>query len=153
MKTVQGHPGAVRLRGSFLFFATLSLAHTGVLIYFSLLHSVPTIPGDSDGWSLQVDRQLLMHIGAYALLFGWLHATFLRAPRRSLRAKCIALALTLACGLGLILELWQLVVPGRAFDWGDVVANVAGATAAALLVLVHAVYVARQQCELAEEQR
>ena len=133
MITVQGHSGAVCPRGSFLFFAALSLVHTGVLIYFSLFHAVPTIPGDSNTWSLRVDKQLLMHIAVYAVLFGLLHATFSRAPRRSLRAMSVFLALALACALGLVLELGQLAVPTRAFEWGDLLANVLGVALAVLL--------------------
>lgn len=65
----------------------------------------------------------LVHFCMYSALGGWF-GSFLRPASTSL--------LLLLAGYGLGMELGQEFVPGRGFDWLDIVANSAGALAGIL---------------------
>lgn len=73
-----------------------------------------------------------LHVPGYALL-GWtLFLAFIRG--RSPRAgAAVALAILVATIYGGLLEIHQMQVPGRYASLGDVILNLAGATAGALL--------------------
>ena len=74
-----------------------------------------------------------VHFAEYAVL-GFLVARALRltAPGRP-RRRSFAIAVALAAAYGLTDEVHQLFVPERAFEWGDLAADAAGAALGAAI--------------------
>jgi VanZ family protein len=87
------------------------------VILFSLLPGsmVPRVPLN--------DKQ--EHFTAYLVL------ALIPAAAVNRRGRVLAAVLSMAC-LGAALEVFQLRIPGRAFEWGDVLANCAGTLAGML---------------------
>ena len=72
-----------------------------------------------------------VHAAEYAVLgFLLARALLLTGPHRT-RARNFALAAGLGAAYGLTDELHQLLVPERAFEWGDLAADALGAAAGA----------------------
>ncbi len=77
----------------------------------------------------------MLHFVAYAVLTVLLFCCWRATAARSRLAIAIGRASIIANGYGLFLELYQLRVPGRDFQWSDILANCAGVVIAALLLL------------------
>ena len=77
----------------------------------------------------------VLHFVAYAVLTMLLFRSRRTTAARSRLAIAIGRASIIAIGYGLSLELYQLHVPGRDFQWSDILANCAGVVIAALLLL------------------
>ncbi len=77
----------------------------------------------------------MLHFLAYAVLTVLLFRCWLTTAVRSRLLIAIGRASIIAIAYGLFLELYQLRVPGRDFQWSDILANCAGVVIAALLLL------------------
>ena len=77
----------------------------------------------------------MLHFVAYAVLTMLLFRCWRATAARSQLAIAIGRTSIIAIGYGLFLELYQLRVPGRDFQWSDILANCAGVVIAALLLL------------------
>ena len=77
----------------------------------------------------------VLHFVAYAVLTVLLFRCWRTTAATSRLAIAIGRASIIAIGYGLFLELYQLRVPGRDFQWSDILANCAGVVIAALLLL------------------
>ncbi len=77
----------------------------------------------------------VLHLVAYAVLIVLLFRCWLTTAVRSRLTITIGRASIIAISYGLLLELYQLRVPGRDFQWSDIIANCVGVVIAALLLL------------------
>jgi len=77
----------------------------------------------------------MLHLLAYAVLTVLLFRCWLITVATSRAAVSIGRATVIAIGYGLFLELHQLHVPGRDFQWSDILANCAGVVITALFLL------------------
>jgi len=77
----------------------------------------------------------MLHFVAYAVLTVLLFRCWRATAARSRLVISVARTSIVAIGYGLLLELYQLRVPGRDFQWSDILANCAGVVIAALLLL------------------
>ena len=78
----------------------------------------------------------LYHAVADAVLAAFLFQLCRTSCPRPESASCAGLAAIAAAAYGLLIELFQLLIPGRDFQWGDVAAN-SGGVALGLLVLLY----------------
>jgi len=77
----------------------------------------------------------VLHIVAYAVLTVLLFRCWWATGRRQRLVASVCYAATIAIVYGLLLELYQLRVPGRECQLSDILANCAGVVIAALLML------------------
>jgi len=77
----------------------------------------------------------VLHLMAYAVLTALLFRCWQVTARRWRLVIVIGRASIIAISYGLLLELCQLRVPGRDFQWTDILANCTGVVAAALILL------------------
>jgi len=105
----------------------------GAIAWMSVVFAASAWPKHGPPSARGTDK--VLHFVAYAvltvLLFRWWRTT----AARSRLAIAIGRASIIAIGYGLFLELYQLRVPGRDFQWSDILANCAGVVIAALLLL------------------
>ncbi len=77
----------------------------------------------------------VLHFVAYAVLTVLLFCCWRATGRRPRLIASVCYAATAAIVYGMLLELYQLRVPSREFQWSDILANCAGVVIAALLLL------------------
>lgn len=80
---------------------------------------------------LPSNSDLLMHAALYAITCLLFHTSL----RHRYKRMAIPLSVLLATGYGLLMEVAQQFTAYRTFSWLDVLANLAGASAAALYML------------------
>lgn len=99
------------------------LGVASVIVYFSLLETVPAPPGDS-GIAQIWDKKL--HVAAYAgFALALAYATVERPSRRMVRGGCV---LGVAVVFGLTVEMAQGPLPMRYYSHVDLLANLLGAS-------------------------
>ena len=77
----------------------------------------------------------VLHFVAYAVLTVLLFCCWRATGRRPRLVASVCYAATATIVYGMLLELYQLRVPSRDFQWSDILANCAGVVIAALLLL------------------
>ncbi len=77
----------------------------------------------------------VLHFVAYAVLTALLFGCWRATGHRSRLVASTCYVGVIAIVYGLLLELYQLQVPGRDFQWYDILANCAGVVIAALILL------------------
>ncbi len=68
----------------------------------------------------------VLHIGLYAILSGILALGMIRSEKEYLSITIVSMSIFISTLYGFFLEVCQIFVPTRSFDWLDVVANFIG---------------------------
>jgi len=99
----------------------------------SVIFVASALPGQRPPPVQGLDK--LLHLTAYAILTVLLFRCWLTtaATTRLIASACYAA--TVAIVYGLLLELYQIRVPGRDFQWFDILANCGGVAMAAAAML------------------
>jgi VanZ family protein len=116
------------------------------LLYLILVYGLSSVPGDPESLHVPAHADKVVHV----LLYGGLAYVYLRGDTRR-RAGLVGLgkALALVLAAGLVDELYQGMVPHRGQELMDLLADLAGGAAGALLALA----TARRPCAVREGKR
>jgi VanZ family protein len=101
------------------------------LVYLGVIHAVSSVPGSELPAVIDDRVAHFFEYFALAVLLYWAVSAFDRAARRWL--VCLTVV-SFAAAYGMLDELHQSFVPGRDSSLKDVAFDIAGASAAALLV-------------------
>ena len=116
------------------------------LLYLVVVYGLSSVPGDPESLRPPTHADKAVHV----LVYGGLAFVYVRGDtRRRGGLVGLAKALALVLAAGLVDELYQGMVPHRGQEMTDLLADLAGGAAGALLALA----TARRPCAVRERER